>query len=89
MKRPPDDFVFFRIKPDGEQGDEGWRYRLSMFSDDGPELVEECVPVDRLEDPNAHFDEETVEGGRINLSLEEARWLRAALDDLIAHMETE
>lgn len=83
---------FHRILPctialiEKNEKDRGWRYRVSR--EDGEmrgEIVEEQVWPEKVSDPKANHVRS--QRGRVGVRLEEARWIRDALNELIADME--
>lgn len=85
---------FHRILPcavalaEKAEKDRGWRYRVSRDDGEGRAMLfEEQVWPEKLTDPKANHIR--AERGRISIRVEEARWLRDTLDDLISAMEAE
>jgi hypothetical protein len=68
------------------QIDRGWRYHLELLDDEGfVELREERVFPERLMRLDAHNILQ--ERGTVRMNLDEVRWLRSTLDEVIAELE--
>lgn len=83
---------FWRIRPcpisaaEKQFSDQGWRLHLSLGEDEGnATLAEEQVMPERVESHFANNIRATK--GFVSLNLDEAKWLRDALDEVIARME--
>ncbi len=68
------------------ESDRGWRLRIELMDSEGfCELYEERVFPERVLRADAHA--KLGERGRVGLNLDEARWLRSSLDEVIAELE--
>lgn len=66
--------------------DRGWRLRVELPDDDGfVDVVEEQVLPERVMRPDANHVRAS--NGTVRLNLEEARWLRDRLDEVIPELE--